>query len=282
MTPRVAALFVHPLKSAAAIAVNALALDDRGAVADRRWLVIDDDGMQITARETPALALVRPTFCDVGGHEVNTRNVDGPLWLDAPGLSRLRLAIPTTSATRIVQVWKDRVDAQDMGDEVAGWMSDALSRPCRVVRLADQAHRPLAAKYAGPLPHVGRRVAFSDGAPLLILGQASVDALNARLVEQGGDVMSASRFRPNVLLANTTAHEEDTWSRIRIGEVVLGVGSPCERCVMTTIDPITGEQGVEPLRMLSTYRRQNGPVMFGMNATHEQPGTIHVGDFVSL
>ena len=157
MTPRVAALFVYPLKSAAAIAVNALALDDRGAVADRRWLVIDDDGMQITARETPALALVRPTFIDVGGDEVNTRNVDGPIWLDARGLSRLRLTIPTTSATRIVQVWKDRVHAHDVGDEVAGWMSDALARSCRVVRLADQAHRPLAAKYAGPLPHVGPR-----------------------------------------------------------------------------------------------------------------------------
>ena len=38
---RVAGLFVHPIKSAAAISIDALTLDDRGAVADRRWLVVD-------------------------------------------------------------------------------------------------------------------------------------------------------------------------------------------------------------------------------------------------
>ena len=277
MTPRVAALFVHPIKSAAAISVDTLALDDRGAVGDRRWLIIDDAGLQITARETPRLALVRPQF--VNGEVVPTTSTgtDGPLWLDAPGQSRVTLELPTTAATRTVRVWNDTVEAHDAGTDVAEWMSDAIGRRCRVVRLAEHAHRPLARKYAGPLPHAGRRVAFSDGAPLLILGQASVDALSARLVEQGGAPMTVSRFRPNILLSHTTPHEEDSWSHIRIGDVHLGIGSPCERCVMTTINPLTGEKGVEPLRTLATYRRQDGLVMFGMNATHAMPGNIAVG-----
>jgi uncharacterized protein YcbX len=279
---RVAGLFVHPIKSAAPIPVESLALDDRGAVGDRRWLVIDDDGMQITARETAALAMVRPLFTVVGTATVAPRNADGPIWVEAPGLQRLRIHIPTTPAKRTVQVWNDQVEAHDAGDVAAEWMSDALRRRCRLVRLSESAQRPLAAKYSGALPSAGRRVAFSDGAPLLLLGQASINALNARLTTEGAEPMSVGRFRPNVLLANGKPHEEDTWTRVRIGNVLLGVGKPCERCVMTTIDPITGVKGVEPLRTLATYRRSNGHVMFGMNATHEKPGTIYLGDRVAL
>ncbi len=277
MTPRVAALFVHPIKSAAAISVHTLVLDDRGAVGDRRWLIIDDAGMQITARETPRLALVRPHFATGDAVLATPTGVDGSLWVDAPGQSRLTLELPSTAATRTVRVWNDTVEAHDAGTHAAEWMSDAIGRRCRVVRLAEHAHRPLARKYAGPLPHAERRVAFSDGAPLLILGQASVDALSARLAEQGSAPMTVSRFRPNILLSHTTPHEEDSWSHIRIGDVHIGIGSPCERCVMTTIDPLTAEKGVEPLRTLATYRRQDGVVMFGMNATHATPGNIAIG-----
>ncbi len=277
---RVAALFVHPIKSAAAIAVDSLALDDRGAVGDRRWLVIDEAGNQITARETPSLALVRPMFADCDDDPGVLRNMDGALWLSAPGLTRHRVDLPATRTTRVVQIWSDLVEAHDAGDEVAQWLSTAIGKPCRLVRLAESAHRPLKAKYAGQLSPDGRRVAFSDGAPLLILGQASVDALSARLVEQGGEPMEVARFRPNILLSHTTAHEEDSWSMIRVGRVRMAIGAPCERCVMTTIDPATGAGGVEPLRTLATYRRQNGNVLFGMNATHAEQGTVHIGDQV--
>ncbi|MBL0172946.1 MAG: MOSC domain-containing protein [Gemmatimonadaceae bacterium] len=51
---------------------------------------------------------------------------------------------------------------------------------------------------------------------------------------------------------------------------------------MTTVDPLTGEKGLEPLRTLATYRRQNGSVMFGMNATHGAIGIIRVGDVVRV
>lgn len=278
---RVAALFVHPIKSAGAIAVDSLALDDRGAVGDRRWLVVDADGMQITARETPALALVRPLFAEADEDPGARRNEDGALWLTAQGLPRLRVDLPVTRLVRPVQVWSDVVDAHDAGDDVADWLTAAIGRPCRLVRLADHARRPLRAKYAGYLPTHERRVAFSDGAPLLILGQASIDALSARLVERGDHPVDVARFRPNILLSYTTAHEEDEWTRIRIGGVRVAIGAPCERCVMTTVDPITGEKGLEPLRTLATYRRQNGAVMFGMNATHAAEGTIHVGDRIT-
>ena len=277
----VAALFVHPIKSAAAIPIDVMTLDDRGAVGDRRWLVVDAANVQVTARETPALALVRQRFADVDPDVRPRRNVDGPLWLEAAGIDGLRVEVPRTTTTRVVRVWDDDVTAHDAGDAVAEWMSRVLSKPCRVVRLADDARRPLAVKHAGPITREGRRVAFTDGAPLLLLSQSSVDALSDRVVQRGGEPMVAARFRPNILLTHTTPHEEDTWRSIAIGAVHFGIGSPCSRCVMTTIDPTTGERGLEPLRTLATYRRQDGEVMFGMNITHAAPGVVRVGDLVS-
>lgn len=271
---RVQGLYVHPLKSAGAIAVDVLDLDERGATGDRRWLLVDDDGIGITAREHHRLALIRPAFTE------SDRN--GDLKLDAPGHSSCMVRVPTDPSTRTVRIWNDDVPAHDAGDMVAEWCSDAIGAHCRMVYLAANAARPLQAKYAGPLPYDTRQVAFSDGAPLLLLGIASIDALNARLLEQGGDAVNYRRFRPNVLLADTTVHEEDTWREIVIGDVTIGVGSQCARCVMTTVNPDTAESGVEPLRLLSRYRRVDGGVVFGMNATHAALGSIRTGDRVQV
>ncbi len=285
MSVRVERLFVHPIKSARAIEVSSLALDELGAVGDRRWLVVDETGEGITARTTPALALVQPSFD--GEPEAIAlvspplaSNRDAALTLRAPGHSALRVTIPSGAITRPVTIWNDTVSALDAGDEAAAWMSEVLSRTCRLVRLDDAARRPLRAKYAGYLPRDSRRVAFTDGAPLLVLGQASIDYLNERMVLAGGEAFDVRRFRPNVLLRGGEAHDEDTWRSARIGEVSVAIGEPCSRCVMTTIDPSTGAGGVEPLRTLAQYRRQQGEVMFGMNATHEAPGIIRVGDTV--
>ena len=286
--PRVSGLFVHPIKSAAAIAVQTLALDDRGAIGDRRWLVVDPTGRQITARDTPRLALVRPSFVMPGaasGPATATLpiNVDSGLVVHAPSVQPLVVDIPTDGPLCRVSIWDDLVEALDAGDASAEWMSHVLDRPARLMRLSDDARRPLRAKYAGALPYHDRRVAFSDGAPLLVLGQGSIDALNDRLLEQGEHTtMTVARFRPNILLSHIGAHDEDTWARAQIGTVDLAIGEPCSRCVMITLDPATAEGGVEPLRTLAGYRRQQGSVMFGMNATHAEPGTLRVGDEVTV
>lgn len=289
MTIRVRGLFVHPLKSAASVEVDELSLDWLGAVGDRRWLVTDEAGEAITARERPALALVTPTFAaweDGGathGEGAVRRNVDSALVLRAPrlGLGAIRLHAPDAGPAVEVRVWGDALLAYDVGTEAAEWMSTALNRACRVVRLSDEARRPLRAKYAGDVPRADRVVAFTDGAPLLLLGQGSIDALNDRLIEQGGDPVDRTRFRPNVLLDGAAPLEEDQWSAVTIGALRIAVGEPCSRCVMTTIDPRTGEGGIEPLRTLAGYRRQDGFVMFGMNATNATPGVIRVGEEIA-
>lgn len=276
MEPRVAALTVYPLKSAAGIAVETLPLDERGATGDRRWLVVDGEGHAITARECHELLHIVPRFA--------TDDRNGALLLDAPRHTTLSVVVPdANAAVRRVTVWDDAVDALDVGDEAADWCSTVIGRACRMVRLDDQAARPLKPKYAGPLAHENRQVAFSDGAPLLVLGLPSIDALNARLLEQGAtDALDPRRFRANVWLTGLAPHEEDSWARVQIGDVALGMGSLCTRCVLTTVNPDSLEQGVEPLRAFAQYRRTSDGVVFGVNATHAAPGTIRIGDTVEV
>ncbi|MBL0939596.1 MAG: MOSC domain-containing protein [Gemmatimonadaceae bacterium] len=276
LTPSVGGLTIYPLKSAAGIPVDELTLDDRGAIGDRRWLLVDPAGDAITARETHALLHVQPRFASA--------NRDGSLMLDAPNHPTCVVPVPDASAEeRTVVIWKDAVSALDAGDDVAEWCSDAIGRACRLVRLDDSAARPLKHKYAGPLAADGRRVAFSDGAPLMLLGHGSIAALNARLALRGHtESMDYRRFRANVWLDATGPHEEDTWRRVRIGSVELGMGSLCVRCVLTTVHPDTLARGVEPLRSFGEYRRVADGVAFGVNATHAAPGSMRVGDTVHV
>lgn len=280
MAPHVAALFVHPLKGARALAVPTLALDVRGAVGDRRWMLVDPEGVAVTQREAPRLALLeaRPD----GPLDAGATWEAPTLVLRAPDGRSCIAHAPDASPVRTVRVWDDLVPVHDAGDEAADWCTDAIGVPCRLARLAESARRPLRAKYAGPLEPVGRHVALSDGAPLLLLGEASVQALNGRLAARGESPVPADRFRANVLLAGTAPHEEDTWRLVRLGAVTVGVGSPCPRCVVTTVDQGTAAGGVEPLRTLAEYRRQDGKVMFGVNATNATAGVLRVGDAVEV
>lgn len=272
--PSVTALFVYPLKSAAGIPVTSLALDMHGARGDRRWMVVDDTGYMLSQREAHGLALVTPKFLG--------EDRDGGVALHAAGRAPLLLDAARTSPVRTVRLWKDIARAHDAGSEAAAWMSDLLGRGCRVVRIADDSHRPLAQKNAGVLTSDDRTVAFPDAAPLLLLGAGSIRALNDRLLERGEDPVGVERFRPNVLFDGADAHAEDGWTLVQAGTATVAVGSPCARCVMTTIDQFTAMQGVEPLRTLSSYRRQREGVMFGMNCTNAAPGAIELGDEIRV
>lgn len=277
---RITDLFVHPLKGAAPMRVHRMRLDALGAVGDRRWVLVDAHGSAITPRDIPALAQLVATLPVRDG----AIERDAPLTLETPGLNAIVVPPAAPSAAlHAVRVWDDVVQLADAGEAAAEWVSRAIDVPCRLMHWTDASRRPLAAKYAGVLPNGERHVTITDGAPLLLLGSASLDALNVRLAAAGHATLPVERFRPNIVLATTAPHEEDTWERIRLGTVDIGVGSPCPRCVVTTIDPHTLVQGVEPLRTLAQYRRgDGGGVMFGMNVTHAAAGELVVGDAVDV
>jgi uncharacterized protein YcbX len=274
MPLQVAALYSYPIKSCARLEHQQIALDDRGPVYDRRWMVVSEapgeENQFMTARELPRLAVVQPRFA---GDE---------LALTAPDMPEIRLPLAQArSADRTVVVWNDTVRAMDEGDVLAGWFSDFLGYPLRLVRLSDDADRPVSPQYARAAAQVG----FADGYPLLLAQTESLDDLNQRMAARGKAALPMSRFRPNIVVSGSgQPWAEDTWRHISAGDIPFDVVKPCARCVMTTVDPATGTipDRQEPLATLATFRKAAKGVMFGQNIIHRALGTLHVGDAVEI
>lgn len=126
----IARLFVHPVKSCAGTEVREALLTEAGLEPDRAWMVVDAQGVFLTQRTLPRMALVRP---EVAGDA---------LVLRAPGMPDLRLDADAAPVPATVTVWNDTVPAWDTGDAAARWFSAFLGQPCRLVRF-DPAHRRL-------------------------------------------------------------------------------------------------------------------------------------------
>ena len=257
---------IYPVKSTRRIALNSSAVLPRGLPWDRRWMLVDEVGAFITARQYPMLARVQSAI----GETTLQVSVDGRQPLQLP-LS------PQTRETTLVTVWKDRCDAVPAGRDADAWFSDYLGLSCRLVQMTDGLVRGVNPDYGQP----GDEVSFADGFPLLLISEASLNDLNSRL----DTAVSMRRFRPNLVVDGEEAYAEDQWKHIRVGEVEFEGVKNCSRCVFTTIDPDTGcpDPDKEPLRTLATYRRRpEGGVYFGQNLIPRSEGVIHVGDKVEI
>jgi uncharacterized protein YcbX len=224
-------------------------------VSDREWMVVGEDGQFLTQREYPRMALVTP------------RLNAGMLELSAPGRQphQLSICLPAVAAPRVVRIWDDSVLAEDCGDASAAWFSQALGTPCRLVRFPAGARRLTGTRWTGGVAAPTR---FSDGYPVLLVGAASLDDLNARLAAAGRSALPMNRFRPNIVIAGLDPFEEDYVGQFTLGAAVLKPVKPCPRCPIPSVDQATGVPGPDPLDILQSYRRKpqlDGAVCFGMN-----------------
>jgi uncharacterized protein len=266
MTLAVASLHIYPVKSLGGFSVSEVRTTDRGFEHDRRWMLIDANGRFISQREAAAMACLHCSPTENGFRIADIR--DG----DAIGLPwALEQGEPQRAS-----VWSDEVHVLAAPVEVSAWVADKLGITCALVYMPDDTHRPVDPSWAVGI------TSLSDGFPYLVLSQASLDDLNARMAEP----LPMDRFRPSLVIAGGTAFQEDDWKEARIGEARFSLVKPCGRCMITTTDQCTGERGKEPLRTLATYRTRVTPagsakVDFGMNAMAEQDRTVRVGDTVS-
>jgi len=259
---RVASLHVYPVKSCRGIDLAEAEVTATGFRHDRRWMVVDADGVFISQRTHPRLA------------RVTTRLTDDTLVLGARGMPEIELPLDEApSHRRSVRVWRDSCEAFDEGPAPQGWFSELLCTHCFLVRMADNHGRPVDRRYAGE-----GSVGFADGFPFLLVSASSVDDLNTRLARPIG----VDRFRANIVIEGAPPYAEDDWSSIEISDVVFDAVKPCSRCVIVTTDQRDGSKDPEPLRTLATYRSSNAGVTFGVNLVHRESGTVRKGDSVSL
>ncbi len=114
---------------------------------------------------------------------------------------------------------------------------------------------------------------------------ATVSIINANSVAQlsdaAGQPVDPPRFRGNLLLANLPAWEELQWPghRIQIGDTVLEVLRPIDRCIATSVHPTTGKVDMNVPALLA---RNTGHVFCGVYAKVITAGHIKAGDKVRV
>ena len=119
---------------------------------------------------------------------------------------------------------------------------------------------------------------FADGYPILLISEESLQDLNTRLASP----IPMNRFRPNLVVRGCEPYAEDTWNKIKIGDVELAIVKPCARCEVTTIDKETLERSKEPLKTLGRYRKHKLGAIFGQNVIPLNKGRIQVGNTVEV
>jgi uncharacterized protein len=209
---RITALYAYPVKSCAAVSLEAAEVDALGLQPDRRFALVGAAGEVLTQRDCPRLAAVRPAL------DAST------LRLDLAGLGELAIALDAFQERLSARVWGARLACR--AAPALRELDDYAGARVRVVALEAGATR-----------------GFEDAAPVLVASLAALKAVNAVLARPVG----MERFRPNVVL-----DEEAQWQAIDAAEAVLERIEPCERCEVIAIDQASGERGPdEPLQVLN-------------------------------
>ena len=276
---RLTGLHVHPVKSTAVRSVDEAAVLPRGLADDRSWVVVDADGVLVSAREEHGLLAI------LADTPRTDPTVSSALRLRAPGLEDLMLPEPTGDLVR-ARVHKHELQGIPAGPEADAWVSKAVGRDgLRLVWCDDPTRRSLNPAFSSP----GDHTAFADGYPVTIATESSLRQLNEwvsqRRAEEGEPVqpsLEMRRFRPNLVVDGEKPFAEDDWHLVEVGDVVLRVAKQTDRCVMTTIDPSTLAGGKEPIRSLARHRRFDRLPMFAMFLIPQTTGTIRVGDPVRV
>ena len=258
-------LHVYPLKGAAGFSPQSWPVDERGLRHDRRFMVVDADGVFISQRTNPRMALIRG---EIAGDGLRISTAGG--MIDVP--------FPLTNAPTLrATVWDDCFDVRIADPNASRMLSEVLHAPAQLVWMPDDCERLTSIKRGEPRRHVS----FADAAPLLLTTTAALEELNTRLQRSGSSAIPMDRFRPNVVVRGAEAGADDHWRTLRIGNAAFRISNACKRCKVITIDQSTGEfAGNDPLATLATYRADGPSVTFGQHMMAEASGSISVGDAV--
>jgi uncharacterized protein YcbX len=197
------------------------------------------------------------------------------LLVQAPGMVPLHIPLqPPSSAPIGVRWFQGTCEALPVSTQVDEWFQEFLHVPCRLVFMPEHASHPVKPGYE--IDH--EQAAFTNF-HYHLLGEGSLEDLNQRLETS----VSLERFRPNLMVAGTPPFAEDNWRTIRINGQVFHVVKPCDRCAITTVDPVQGVMtGKEPMKTLARYRTVENKVLFGQYLLSQGDGMLRVGDAVEV
>ncbi|MEO5582354.1 MAG: MOSC N-terminal beta barrel domain-containing protein [Saprospiraceae bacterium] len=265
MSLTVTQLFIYPIKSFGGISLTQSNVEPRGLQYDRRWMLIDSTGRFISQRENAILALFRIKLFE---DKLEIHLFNDPIH---------RITIPFFNTNELVKqprikvtIWDDVCDAVQYPDSINQWFSHRLDQQCSLVYMPDESLRPIDPGYG----EQGEINSLSDAFPVLLVGQASLDDLNKRLINP----IPIQRFRPNIVFEGGYPYQEDTIHYFSVHDCKMKGVKLCARCNIPTIDQDTSLSSQEPTATLATYRLFDKKILFGQNVIIKSFGEIHLGD----
>ena len=234
--------------------VGAISLERTGVRGDRRFYLVNEDGILINAKRAPSLLTVRPEIDD----------------------DHLVLHFPDGASVEGEVALGERVETNFYGRPVAGrvvagpWgeaLSEHAGMPLRLVKTARE----------------GDGLDRGQSAGATLVSTASLEALRAAAGATGP--VDGRRFRMTIGIEGVDAHAEDGWlgSNVRVGRALVLLRGNVGRCAVTTLDPDRGVRDLETLDVIADYRAEvptSERLPFGVWGEVVEPGRIEVGDAI--
>jgi len=255
---------IYPIKSLNGIELSSAEVFKHGLKFDRNWMLVDSNNTFITRRERPELSLIETRFSD-NGFTFSFNNQSESLVLGTNDFHQEKIES---------KVWDSNVFGFEESKNLNSFFSEFLKEEVRLIRMPLQPERIEMA----PLTGESTSSSFADSFPILIIGTASLDALNAQLEEP----IDARYFRPNLLFQTERQFEEDEWLEIQIGNIRLRKAKPCGRCRMINVNPDTGIYRTDVMRELAKLRTVKNKVILGDLYYPVQTGSIEINSQVKV
>ena len=251
--PNVARLSITPVKGTALQHPTEVHLDSYGVAENRRFFLIDSDGLLFTGAKAPELMQIHADYRPQGEY----------LSLAFPDGSVAEGSATTPGDPVEVDFWGRPTHGRNLEGTWTLALSGFVGRSVRLVRAE----------------HFG---GGTDVRPLTLMSTASVEELSRRAGLADAD---GRRFRMLMELGGCEPHEEDSWEGklLRVGGSVVRVGTRVPRCLVVNKDPDSGDRNLNALRVIAQYRERNeGQLVFGVYGDVEEPGLVRVGDAAEL
>nr|WP_281497197.1 MOSC domain-containing protein [Ornithinimicrobium sp. F0845] len=260
---------IYPVKSLAGDSVDEAVVEPWGLEGDRRWGLVDEAGEKVTAREVHALLGLRAEQVDEDTIRIHDGAGDSIL-VDTP------LGLGPVPVSHSRQGFANPAD-----EDVNWWIAERVGQPLRLIWQEDPQVRRVSGAHGGL---DGDVLSLADAGPLLMVSERSLDQLREWIGPAWADedpATSMIRFRPNVVIDGSEPFAEDRWPTVRLGDVEFRTAEPCDRCVMTQIDPFTLTTGREPIATLARHRKWDGKTWLGTRLVPLGDGVLRVGDEVA-
>uniref|UniRef100_A0A0D9WT44 Molybdenum cofactor sulfurase n=1 Tax=Leersia perrieri TaxID=77586 RepID=A0A0D9WT44_9ORYZ len=268
---RLRSITIYPVKSCQGFSVKSWPLTTGGLMYDREWLLQGLGGEILTQKKVPELGSIH-TLIDL---ELGKLFIESPTCKDKLQISLLDCLADVSEE---VDVFGQRYEVQSYDDRVNTWFSEAIGRPCTLVRCSSSKYR--SCTYTGlrdrPCRDTQSKLNFVNEGQLLLISEESISDLNRRLSSGNGGckqklLVDAMRFRPNLVISGSSPYSEDNWKRLQIGDACFTSMGGCNRCQMINLRQDSGQvfKSKEPLATLASYRRKKGKILFGVLLNYE-------------